>query len=255
MKPSYTSLAAALVLVSFAPHAPAQTAASSPPSLAEVSFRLERQGLPVPKYTVTVHEDGTGTYQGQELQSSPVRTVSSQFQPPPARPESSTEPQGAPPGEPFLQSFTLSSATAHRIFALARTLRQFNIACASKAKNVADTGTKTLTYRSPAGEGSCAYNYSENKNVVQLTDLFYGLAETMDTGRRLDHLHRYDRLGLDSAIAFLAQEATDGRALELGSIADTLRSIASDAELMQRVRVRASQLLSLLPPESQTSRQ
>ncbi len=28
---------------------------------AEVSFQLERPGLTVPKYTITVHEDGTGT--------------------------------------------------------------------------------------------------------------------------------------------------------------------------------------------------
>ncbi|GAC1415138.1 MAG: hypothetical protein NVSMB62_02170 [Acidobacteriaceae bacterium] len=251
MKPFYAALAAVLAFAFCISCADAQSPASTAIATgAEVSFGFERSGLPVPKYTLTVHEDGTGTYQGEELTASGLRTVSSQFQPSPA----SSKPQEAGPSEPFLQSFTLSSATSHRIFALARTLKQFNLACASKAKNIADTGTKTLTYRSPAGGGSCTYNYSENKNVVQLTDLFYGLTETMDTGRRLDHLHRYDRLGLDSAIGLLAQQVTDGRALELGSIAETLRSIASDADLMQRVRVRASQLLSLLPAEMQTSR-
>ena len=136
---------------------------------------------------------------------------------------------------------------------MAKTLKEFQVTCASKAKNVADTGAKTLSYTGPAGDGRCTYNYSENKTVVLLTETFEGIAETMDEGRRLDYLHRYDRLGLDSAITFLADEVTSGRALELGTIAESLRSLANDADVMQRVRIRASQLLSLLPAEMQVS--
>lgn len=251
MTPVHLSLAATIVLASLAPRATAQDKAPAPAAaLPEISFRLERSGLPVPKYTLTVHEDGTGTYQGEELPSAANGTASGQSQPASTTIDPAPARSGA---EAFSQPFALSSATAHRIFALARTLNQFNISCASKAKNVADTGTKTLIFQGPASAGSCTYNYSENKNVVQLTDLFYGIAETMDEGRRLDHLHRYDRLGLDSAMGLLAQEVSERRAVELGSIASTLRSIASDPELMQRVRLRASQLLSLVPAEMQTS--
>ena len=46
--------------------------------------------------------------------------------------------------------------------------------------------------------GSCVYNYSDNKNVALLTDTFLGIAFTLDEGRKLDFLHRYDRLGLDA---------------------------------------------------------
>jgi hypothetical protein len=146
--------------------------------------------------------------------------------------------------------FNVSPSTARKVFTLARDLKQFNFPCASKAKNVADTGKKTLTYNGVNATTSCTYNYSENKNVQALTELFQGLAETMDEGRKLDYLHRYDRLGLDAEITYLAQEVTAGRALEVGTIAESLRSIAADAEVIQRVRTRANSLLAQLPDGS-----
>jgi hypothetical protein len=145
---------------------------------------------------------------------------------------------------------SITPATADKIFALGRKLDHFNITCASKAKNIADTGTKTLSYSAPDGTGSCTYNYSENKEVEELTGMFQGMAETMDEGRILDHLHRFDRLGLDDAMTFLAQEVSAGRALEVGTITASLRSIADDADVMQRVRARARTLLALVPADS-----
>jgi hypothetical protein len=79
-----------------------------------------------------------------------------------------------------------------------------------------------------------------------------GIAETMDEGRELDRLHRYDRLGLDDAMAALSAEVSAGRALGLETIAGTLRALADDAEVMQRVRARASALLRLIPADAIT---
>ena len=149
----------------------------------------------------------------------------------------------------FEQKFALSSQITRRIFALAGELDHFNIACASKAKNVADTGTKTLTYIAPGTTHSCTFNYTENKNVSALTDLFLAIAETMDEGRAMDHLHRYDRLGLDAELECFSREVADGHAIELQTIAPALRSIAQDADLMQRVRTQARALLAMVPAE------
>jgi hypothetical protein len=143
--------------------------------------------------------------------------------------------------------FNVSPATAAKVFALARELKRFNFQCASKARNVADTGKKTLTYNGLDATTSCTYNYSENKNVETLTELFFGLAETLDEGRKLDFLHRYDRLGLDAALEFLAQEVSAGRALDIGIIAPSLRSLAADPNVMERVRNRAATLLGSIP--------
>ena len=74
----------------------------------------------------------------------------------------------------------------------------------------------------------------------------------MDQGRELDHLRRYDRLGLDAALKSLSEELAAGRALEIGTIATSLHSIATDPELMDRVRTRASAMLAQInaPPPS-----
>jgi hypothetical protein len=196
-------------------------------------FSFERPGSPVPKFALALWETGEGHYGGEE-----VPAGSRSFDPP-------------PPAQPFgMTIFTVSPATAEKVFRLARDLKRFNFPCASKAKNIADTGKKTLTFNGVNATTSCTYNYSENKDVQALTDIFQGIAETMNEGRKLDYLHRYDRLGLDAEMIYLAQEVAAGRALEVGTITESLRSIAADAEVIQRVRTRANTLLALVPAGS-----
>lgn len=213
------------------------SAQDSAPAAPRVSFRFERAGLAVPRYTLTVFESGEAIYEGEQV--------------PPASSHTVSDAAYIAAATPFKASVRISPATTKRVFSDANSLKDFNVQCESHLRNVADTGRKTLSFAGPEGHGECTYNFSENKAVVELTDTFLGMAETMDQGRQLEHLHRFDRLGLDAAISSLAQEVSSGRALELGTIAGTLRSIASDGELMQRVRLRASQLLSLLPAEMQ----
>jgi hypothetical protein len=205
-------------------------APTDPPAVlqGQVSFQFERAGVPVPRYTIDVHEDGTGRYQADEAASVPSQS------------SSAAQYVG---GKHIDRTIVLSPATVTQIFKQARALDYFNIVCASKAKNIADTGKKTLSYIGPDGRGSCVYNYSDNKSVTALSDMFLAIAFTMDEGRRLEFFHRYDRLGLDAEMTTLAHEAEEGRALELGTIAPTLMSIESDMALIQRVRLRAGKLL------------
>ena len=198
-------------------------------SRATITFDFSRDvpGAPVPKYTLTIHDDGSGAYNGEAM-------------PPATR----YGPPASPTAIPFQRGLHLSSAGTSRIFDLAAQLDHFKRVCGSKAKNVADTGTKTLTYSGPEGTGSCTYNYTDIKELASLTQLILGTAETLDAGRELDRLHRYDRLGLDSAMTFLAQEAAEGRAVELGTIADSLRAIADDNDVLARVRAKANLLLA-----------
>ncbi len=191
------------------------------------AFVRDVSGAPIPKYTLAIHDDGSGDYSGEAS-------------PPPTR----YGPAESSATIPFQRDLHLTTATTARIFDLAAQLNHFNRACASKAKNIADTGTKTLTYAGPDGHGSCTYNYTEVKELVGLTTLIQGIAETMDAGRELDRLHRYDRLGLDSAMALLVQEAADGRALDLETIVDSLRAIASDNDVLARVRAKANAMLA-----------
>lgn len=203
------------------------SAAAATTSSPEVSFQFERIGLAVPKFTLVVHEDGTGTYQAQ------LAAVS-------GAPGAAAASSGAPINRPI----RISSPTTDTIFKTARTLDRFNMECASKAKNIANTGNKTLSYKGADGQGSCLYNYSDNKGVTQLTELFQAIAFTMDEGRKLEFMHRFDRLGLYSEIDVLNREIKEKRALEVGNIAPALQAIIADEDLMQKVRERAAKLLA-----------
>jgi hypothetical protein len=203
------------------------TASSADAPSDSVVFRFERVGLPVPRYSITLWNSGAGKYEGEELPAA----------------ASSSAPAAA---RPFVADhFAISRTTMERVFALARALQRFQMECAAKAKNVASSGAKTLTYHAAAGvESTCAYDYSENKDVQALTAIFEGITETMDEGRLLDYLHRYDRLGLDAATEFLAKEIAAGHALEVGTIAGTLQMIADDPAVLQRVRARVTEMLA-----------
>lgn len=218
--------AAARIAASLLLFASSFAIAQSTAASAKVSFQFERRGLAVPKFTLTVDEMGSATYEADEVTS--VR----------GGPE--VEP---PPTQHLVRTVTLTKTTTERIFSTARELDRFNSPCASKLKNIADTGTKTLHYTGDGGDGSCTYNFSQDKRVTQLTDLFLAIARTLDMGRKLDFQHRFDRLGLDATMASLAEEVDGGRAAEVGIISPTLRSLAGDTEVLQRVRERAARLL------------
>lgn len=203
--------------------------AQTPPAgQPEITFRFEHAvpGVAVPKYSITLRGDGTGTYQAEALigQSTQKQMVE--------------------------RSLTISQSTVKNAFDAVRLLRAENIPCASAAKHVADTGAKTLQYRDAEGQGDCSYNFSENKGVVQLTNLFMAIEETLEEGRALDFKRRFDRLGLDAQMSVLVSAVQEGRAVELGNIAPTLRSIAADPELIQRVRLQAARLLEMAQPTS-----
>jgi hypothetical protein len=195
-------------------------------SPAEVSFQFERAGLPVPQFTIQLLESGAARYEAEQAE----------------RPSTITSERGEA-AQHINRTLMVSPVTVAKIFKAARELNDFNVVCASKLKNIADTGKKTLTYTAADGHGSCVYNYSENKSIAMLTDTFVGIAYTMDEGRRLEFLHRYDRLGLDAEMIALSQEVKEGRALELGTIAPTLTAIADDTAVLQRVRLLATKML------------
>jgi hypothetical protein len=208
-------------------------AAASPSPSAEVSFQFDRTGLPVPRFTLRIHENGTGTYQADQAEIPATQT--------------SMRGQAAQHVE---RPVNLTPDLVAKVFKAARALNHFNVECASKAKNIADTGKKTLTYTGSDGSGSCVYNYSENKTVSSLTDIFLGVASTLDEGRKLEFLHRYDRLGLDAEMNSFADEVKEGRALELGTISPTLTAIADDTAVIQRVRLRAAKMLEQVAVDS-----
>jgi hypothetical protein len=184
------------------------------PVAAEITFTFDHAEMPVPHYVLSVDETGAARYKATDASGEIERPA------------------------------VVSGATTARMFALVRHAHLTQEACASKAKNIADTGTKTLLYASTAGSETCSYNFSQNKDVQQLTSIFQGIAETLDEGRTLERLHKYDRLGLDAEMISYVQQVADGDAIEVGAIAESLQSIADDSAVILRVRKQAAKLLA-----------
>ena len=154
---------------------------SADATAAVVKFEFTREGMSVPHFVLAIYEDGGGTYEadeaGRRSADLALQLVSRKH---------------------LDRKLTVSSATVGKVFKTARMLQLFNTECASKAKNIADSGTKTLSYSGASGTGSCTFNYSDNKSVTMLADIFLGMSYTLDVGRKLDFERRFDRLGLDA---------------------------------------------------------
>ena len=202
--------------------------AQQPPAV--LLYHFEHPGLPVPEYTLTVQEDGTGTYAATYVEpaadsryASPIAVAS-----PPVK---------------VTRPISLTPTTTARLFERVRSTNHFQGGCESKQKNIANTGAKTITYTGPGGDASCTFNYTENKAVLSVSDTFQAIAQTLDEGRSIELKHRYDRLGLDRELANLADAVHDGRAVEVATIAPVLQSLMNDTQVMERVRKRAAGLL------------
>ena len=127
----------------------------------------------------------------------------------------------------------------------AKTLNYFNGNFDIKHK-VAFTGTKTMIYADPARYFKTSYNYSENKDIEELTRLFQGISNTIEHGRKLQFVRRFDKLGLEKELKGMEEMARNGYLAEIQIIAPTLQNIANDSSVLHIARERAQRLLQNL---------
>jgi hypothetical protein len=115
--------------------------------------------------------------------------------------------------------------------------------CETKHKGIAKTGQKSLTFYKAGQSVTCTFEYSDDERVNRSAAAFQAMVETLQFGERLDHAHRFDRLGLDAEMDALVAENRAGRAIELQNIRRTLQSLVDDERVMERVRAKAGALL------------
>ncbi|MFZ0313104.1 MAG: hypothetical protein WAL85_10400 [Candidatus Korobacteraceae bacterium] len=187
---------------------------------ASVRFSFDwSQGFPWQSYSITVQSDGKSSFNG------------------------TPHADGTNDTDPYQQEFTMSAANRQKIFDLAQKLNYFQGDFASRMKNIAQTGQKTLQYQSPQIQGSATYNWSQNADVEDLTRLFGAIAMTIDFGRKLTFQYRYDKLGMDKLLKELEDQQASHGVDELAIIAPMLRKIADDPNLMNISRQSAERLL------------
>ena len=177
----------------------------------------DRPGLLVPHWRITIPPHGQGEYTG--------------------KPE-----KGNDPG---VVTFDISEAGRAKLGALLDRSKGMQ-PCETKSKGLANMGSKAVTYAPASGpEAHCTFNYTDNKPLGETLDYMLAMVNTLQAGLELDRLHRYDRLGLDPVIIHLSEDVKEGRATEIGAIRPTLESLVTDDALLERVRTRAQQLLTM----------
>jgi hypothetical protein len=199
----------------------------------QVAFDLVFPGVTPSHYSVAVQSTGRAAYRSDDLGTQGK--------------------QSSAAGEPYLLEFTVSEPTRTRIFQLAQQTNYFQGDFNYTKTRVADTGTKTLSYsEGPANSfdtptsgkrTQTVYNYSQNPAIQQLTSIFQQVSATLELGRRLAYLHRFDKLGLDAELKRAEEMENEQQLLELQAIAPTLRSIADDYSVLHIAREHAQHLL------------
>lgn len=217
----FTLLALPCVCLAQSPHLEPM---ASPPVLPIVSFDFLLEGSAPPHYSIAVAPDGKATYRSDEAPAV----------------------DGAAPPQPYLHHFLVSDPTRARIFDLAAALQCFQGEFEYRGGRIANMGAKTLKCAWANRESETTYNYSTNLRLQELTALFQNISNTMESGRRLDFLHRYDKLGLEAELKFMEEQEKSKQLAELQAVAPQLERILNDGSILNVTRHRAEHLLQVI---------
>ena len=193
------------------------------PALPTITFDRVWEAYKPQNVTITVQATGPARYVSRNPFTPPDQT-------------------GADPD--YLFDFTLSSRNQEKLFRDAREANYFNGDFSYKKHAVASTGKKTLTYSDPVRHFTTTFDYSENKAIEEITTLFSGISNTIEHGRKLVYLRRFDKLGLEDELKAMEDAAESHNLAELQIIAPTLKSIADDTSVLNIARQRAKKLLA-----------
>ena len=203
---------------------------------AQITYERDWPEQQVPFYRFVVHADGSGVFTTDRLGVVMAAGEGA----------STTEPATAEPGSGGGgdAKIHVSEKTVARLFAVEGALRSAK-GCQVGNRHLAQTGKKVLTVEDGSGVQRCTFNYSEDKRIEDAVAAFGAMATTLEERPTLEHLRRYDRLGLDAELGSFLESAKAGRAIELANIAPLLEKLAADDALMDRVRSRATTLLTM----------
>lgn len=189
-------------------------------SSAVVMFELKWPAADPQSYAVSVEPDGRASYESQPR----------------------VEQKANSSDDSFKMDFIVSEPTRTKIFELTKELNYFQGDFESKYK-VANTGSKTLTYRNGDKVSKTTLNYSNNPRMKELIDIFQRMSTTFEMSRKLDYDIRFDKLGLDRDLKSMEEMNKDHNLMELQVISPTLERIANDPAVMNISRQRARRLL------------
>ncbi|MGH9515791.1 MAG: hypothetical protein ACRD3P_08970 [Terriglobales bacterium] len=196
-------------------------AANGQQSTASVTFKLDFPGAEPSHYEIAIPGAGQGSY-----------ISNGKF-------DNQSDPADAAP----LQ-FVVSENIRKQVFDLAKKSHYFVGKIDSGQKNIANTGAKTLAYKDATRNFQATYNYSMLQSIAQLTSIFQTLSNTMEFGRRLVYLRKYEKLALDDQLKRMEEMQKENSLGDVEAIAPVLKDIANDSSVMNVSRARALRLLA-----------
>jgi len=169
----------------------------------------------VPEYlAITVHSDGTGTYEGRKL-------------------DEASNPR----------PLKLSPSTTQKLFALASELGNFRSIDLESHKPVANLGLKSFIFEGGGQKNRCDFNYTLNRRAQELSDLFEKIAAVERHLASLEYAMKYDHLSLPKELLQI-QIDLDNRALaDPELLVDALEQIAHTSRYLHLAQVRAQNIL------------
>ncbi len=191
---------------------------------ATVSFSLDFPGSDPERYSISVQSDGRARYECSAQVS-----------------------KDSDDHETYQTQFSFSDAARARIFDLAAQAHYFSGKIDSGKSRLANTGTKKLAYKDGQRESAAVYNFSPLPAVQQLTTLFQSVSATLEFGRRLAYLHRYQKLALDDELKRMEDQARQGDLVELQTVKPVLQDIYADGSVINVVRARAQRIMEMGP--------
>ena len=223
--PSFKIVAISLVLTAICAVVPARAQAPQPESkgqvkdnISTITYTLDWQEAQPSHYRIKIDSTGHAAYE--------------------SLPKADAEPD-----DMYKSEFVMSAELRERIFALANKANHFDGKFDYTKRKIANTGKKTLEYTDAGRHFQTSYNWSENPIIQELTEIFYGISNTMESANKLAFMKRYDKLGLPEQLQSMLELRSEGHLLELQTITPLLQKIAEDGSLMNLARQRARQLI------------
>ena len=120
-----------------------------------------------------------------------------------------------------------------------------NLSAAEKSESgrkVADLGNKHLTLVTPEGTKEATYNFSERKEVTELTTFFEALLNQQTIGFDLDNAIQFDRLSVPKRLDQIETELKSNRIADPDGLVVLLEKIEGDQRVMNYARDHAGKI-------------